>query len=211
MCNTRIYLNSYLIVAYSFKICQCYYWRKSLSQNSSNYRCVYLMVSLHVILPVKRPFPRLHCVSNLRDRQHLACCHGCFRLLHTIIVGFLSLSAECCRWKEVISMTDNPLIIKKRGEDGTKLISLRIKEDTLRKLDSLAAETNYSRNELINLLLVFGLENVQVKWLRPDLVCTLFEKASLPFGKRQRNAIGAMRQRSLPLPYLAVQRQNPGR
>ena len=60
-------------------------------------------------------------------------------------------------------MTDNPLIIKKRGEDGTKLISLRIKEDTLRKLDSLAAETNYSRNELINLLLVFGLENVQVK------------------------------------------------
>ena len=60
-------------------------------------------------------------------------------------------------------MTDNPLIIKKRGEDGTTLISLRIKEDTLRKLDSLAAETNYSRNELINLLLVFGLENVQVK------------------------------------------------
>lgn len=56
-----------------------------------------------------------------------------------------------------------PLIIKKRGEDGNKLISVRIKEDTLETLDKLASETNYSRNELINIILKHGLENVEIK------------------------------------------------
>jgi len=56
-----------------------------------------------------------------------------------------------------------PLVIKKRGEDGNKLISVRIKEDTLEALDKLASETNYSRNELINIILKHGLENVQIK------------------------------------------------
>ncbi len=48
-------------------------------------------------------------------------------------------------------MKNEPLIIKKRGEDGNRIISIRIREDTLAALDKLAAETNYSRNELINL------------------------------------------------------------
>ncbi|MBQ7303522.1 MAG: ribbon-helix-helix protein, CopG family [Alphaproteobacteria bacterium] len=56
-----------------------------------------------------------------------------------------------------------PLVIKKRGEDGNKLISVRIKEDTLEALDKLASETNYSRNELINIILKHGLENVEIK------------------------------------------------
>ena len=56
-----------------------------------------------------------------------------------------------------------PFVIKKRGEDGNKLISVRIKEDTLEALDKLASETNYSRNELINIILKHGLENVQIK------------------------------------------------
>ena len=60
-------------------------------------------------------------------------------------------------------MSNNTLKIKRRGDDGYKVISVRIKEDTLEALDKLAAETNYSRNELINLLLKHGVENVEVE------------------------------------------------
>ena len=48
---------------------------------------------------------------------------------------------------------NKPLKLKKRGEDGSKVITVRIKEDTLAALDQLAAETNYSRNEIINIIL----------------------------------------------------------
>lgn len=60
-------------------------------------------------------------------------------------------------------MSDTTLKIKRRGEDGYKLISVRIKEETLEALDKLAAETNYSRNELINLLLRHGVEHVEIE------------------------------------------------
>ncbi len=60
-------------------------------------------------------------------------------------------------------MPDNTLKIKRRGDDDYKAISVRIKEDTLEALDKLAADTNYSRNELINLLLKHGVENVEVE------------------------------------------------
>ena len=60
-------------------------------------------------------------------------------------------------------MSDNMLKIKRRGEDDYKLISVRIKEDTLEALDKLAAETNYSRNELINVLLRHSVEHVEIE------------------------------------------------
>lgn len=64
-------------------------------------------------------------------------------------------------------MKDNKLTIKKRsplkGEDGSKVISVRIKDETLRRLDELVKETNRSRNEIIGLLLEFGLDNVEVE------------------------------------------------
>lgn len=60
-------------------------------------------------------------------------------------------------------MSDNVLKIKRRGEDGYKVISVRIKEDTLDALDKLAADTNYSRNELINLILAHGVKNVEIE------------------------------------------------
>lgn len=59
-------------------------------------------------------------------------------------------------------MSGKSLVIKKRGEDGSKIISVRIKEDILIKLDKVAYETNYSRNELINLILKHGLENIEI-------------------------------------------------
>ena len=51
----------------------------------------------------------------------------------------------------------------KKGEDGHKVISVRMKDETLEQLDMLAAETNRSRNELINMLLIAALENVTVE------------------------------------------------
>lgn len=58
------------------------------------------------------------------------------------------------------------LIINKKslkGEDGYKTFSIRIKEETVMKLDRLASETNRSRNELINILLDYAIENSEVK------------------------------------------------
>ena len=58
------------------------------------------------------------------------------------------------------------LIINKKslkGEDGYKTFSIRIKEETVANLDKLADETNRSRNELINILLDYAIENSEVK------------------------------------------------
>ncbi len=60
-------------------------------------------------------------------------------------------------------MNNEPLIIKKRGEDGNKLITVRIKEDTLSQLDKIASESNYSRNELINIILAHGVKNIKIE------------------------------------------------
>ena len=57
-------------------------------------------------------------------------------------------------------MNSEPLIIKKRGEDGNRIITVRIREDTLAELDRLAAESNRSRNELINIILAHGVKNI---------------------------------------------------
>ncbi len=59
-------------------------------------------------------------------------------------------------------MSGESLKIKKRGEDGNRIISVRIKEDILRELDRIAEESNHSRNELINLILKYGIENLEI-------------------------------------------------
>ena len=60
-------------------------------------------------------------------------------------------------------MNNEPLKIKKRGEDGTRIITVRIRKETLDELDRIAAETNYSRNELINLMLAHGVKNIVIE------------------------------------------------
>lgn len=58
------------------------------------------------------------------------------------------------------------LIINKKhlkGEDGYKTFSIRIKDETLEKLEALSKETNRSRNELINILIDYAIENCEVK------------------------------------------------
>lgn len=51
----------------------------------------------------------------------------------------------------------------KRGDDGYKIISVRMKEETLNKLETLAAQTNRSRNELVNLLIESAIELVVIE------------------------------------------------
>ena len=61
-------------------------------------------------------------------------------------------------------MEDKLIINKKnlKGEDGYKTFSVRIKEETVLKLNKLSEETNRSRNELINILLDFAINNCEV-------------------------------------------------
>lgn len=57
---------------------------------------------------------------------------------------------------------EEKLIIRKKklkGEDGYKTFSVRIKDETVEKLNKLSEETNRSRNELINILLDYAIDN----------------------------------------------------
>lgn len=60
-------------------------------------------------------------------------------------------------------MSNEPLRIKRRGEDGNKIITVRIREDTLAELDRISAETNRSRNELINIILAHGVQTLEIE------------------------------------------------
>ena len=55
------------------------------------------------------------------------------------------------------------LKLKKRGEDGNRVITVRIKEETLSEIDRIAKEVNYSRNELINNILEHGVRTIEIE------------------------------------------------
>ena len=59
-------------------------------------------------------------------------------------------------------MSNKPIKIKKRGDDGYKTISVRMKEGVLEKIDQLAQESNRSRNELINIILESSIDDVEI-------------------------------------------------
>ena len=50
-----------------------------------------------------------------------------------------------------------------KGDDGYKVFSVRIKDETVEQLENLSKATNRSRNELINIILEFGIENCEIK------------------------------------------------
>lgn len=49
-----------------------------------------------------------------------------------------------------------------KGEDGYKVFSVRIKDETVNMLEDIAKKTNRSRNELINMMLEFGIDNCEI-------------------------------------------------
>jgi len=53
--------------------------------------------------------------------------------------------------------------IAKRGDDGYKIVSVRMKDELIDKLDRLSVDTNRSRNELINLLLEASVDIVKIE------------------------------------------------
>ena len=50
-----------------------------------------------------------------------------------------------------------------RGDDEHKVISIRVKNELISRLDRIASEANRSRNEVINLLLEAAVSIVKVK------------------------------------------------
>ncbi len=51
----------------------------------------------------------------------------------------------------------------RKGDDGYKVVSVRMKDETVEKLDVLSAKTNRSRNELINIILAYGVKNIEIE------------------------------------------------
>ena len=63
-------------------------------------------------------------------------------------------------------MSDEIKIKKKpsvKGDDGYKIVSVRMKDELVQRLDVLSEATNRSRNELINLLLISALDIVKIE------------------------------------------------
>lgn len=50
-----------------------------------------------------------------------------------------------------------------KGDDGHKIVSVRMKDELLAELEALSAKTNRSRNELINILLEAAMDIVKVE------------------------------------------------
>ena len=53
--------------------------------------------------------------------------------------------------------------VAKRGDDGYKIVSVRMKDELIEKLDKLSVDANRSRNELINILLDAAVDIVKIE------------------------------------------------
>lgn len=63
-------------------------------------------------------------------------------------------------------MDKDSLIVKPKrpkGEDGYKVFSIRIKEETVSRIDAISMQTGRSRNELIGKFLDYALERCKVE------------------------------------------------
>ncbi len=60
-------------------------------------------------------------------------------------------------------MNDRLVITKKlRGEDGYRTFSVRLREDTVDRINDITAATGRTRNELIGILLDYALDHSEV-------------------------------------------------
>ena len=51
----------------------------------------------------------------------------------------------------------------RRGDDGHKIVSVRMRDELIARLDELAGTANRSRNEIINLLLESAVDIVKIE------------------------------------------------
>jgi len=62
-------------------------------------------------------------------------------------------------------MNQEKLIIypkRAKGEDGYKTFSIRVKEETVERINAISARTGHSRNELIGIFLDYALEHCSI-------------------------------------------------
>lgn len=55
-----------------------------------------------------------------------------------------------------------------KGDDGYKTFSIRIKDEIVERLDKIAGETHRSRNEIISLMIDFGIDNCEITEGKPE-------------------------------------------
>ena len=63
-------------------------------------------------------------------------------------------------------MADNKLVLKSkrlRGEDGSKVISIRMRDGLIARMDEVATQTGRSRNELFSVLIEYALDNCVIR------------------------------------------------
>lgn len=63
-------------------------------------------------------------------------------------------------------MDNENLIVKTKrpkGEDGYKVFSIRIKEETVTKIDAISQQTGRSRNELIGRFLEYAADHCKIE------------------------------------------------
>ena len=59
-------------------------------------------------------------------------------------------------------MENDRLIIKKKGDDGFRVFSVRLREDLILRIDKIASSSGRSRNEVISLLLEYAAEKCDI-------------------------------------------------
>ena len=60
-------------------------------------------------------------------------------------------------------MEQTPLVVRPKGDDGYKTFSIRIKTETVEKIDEIVKQTGRTRNELIGLFLEYAAEWCKVE------------------------------------------------
>ena len=69
------------------------------------------------------------------------------------------------KWRVMIMANNITIVSKDKQKAGSeyKIVSVRMRESLLDQLDAISAQTNRSRNEIINLLLESAVDLVEVQ------------------------------------------------
>lgn len=60
-------------------------------------------------------------------------------------------------------MSSDELIIRPKGEDGCRTFSIRVKDEIVIQIDSIAKNTGRSRNEIVGKLLEYAIEHCTIQ------------------------------------------------
>ena len=55
------------------------------------------------------------------------------------------------------------VITRKRGDDGYRVFSVRVREDIVNRIDEISSESGRSRNEVIGLLLEVAVDRCRIE------------------------------------------------